>query len=72
MTKDANQGFFKNHADTLAIIGVNIAIFALVLSICLSNISSIAAVNSRLDSLSTRLDATYQIIIDLLKEGRKQ
>jgi len=57
-------GFFKNHADTIAIIGVNIAIAAILLTICISNISSISAVNSRIDTL-------HVMFYDLLKEGRK-
>ena len=34
-------GFFKNHADAIAIIGVNLGIAALILNLTLSNISSI-------------------------------
>lgn len=58
------SGFFKSHADTMAIIGVNLAIGAILLTICLSNMSSIAAANSRIDTL-------HVMFYDLLKEGKK-
>ncbi len=45
------DGFFRNHADTLSIIGVNLAIAAILMTICLSNIASISSVNARMDSL---------------------
>jgi len=47
----SDSGFFKSHADTIAIIGVNLAMIAVLLSICLSNISSVAAANARMDNL---------------------
>ena len=53
-----------NHADTLAIIGVNLAIAAVLLTICMSNMSTISATNARIDTLHT-------MFYDLLKEGRK-
>lgn len=56
--------FLKNHSDTLAIIGVNLAIAALILSISLTNMQNISASNARLDTL-------YVMFYDLLKEGRK-
>jgi hypothetical protein len=59
-----NLDFFKDHADTIAIIAVNIALFGIALSIALTNISSIAAVNARMDTMHT-------MIYDLIKEGRK-
>jgi hypothetical protein len=46
-----SQGFFRSHADTIAIIGVNLAMIGILLSICLSNISSIASANARTDNL---------------------
>ena len=58
------QSFLRNHADTLAIIGVNLGIAALLLSIILSNMSSINSVNARIDTL-------HVMIYDLLKEGKK-
>ena len=59
-----NQSFLRNHADTLAIIGVNLAIAAVVMSICISNISSTAAANARIDTL-------HVMFYDLLKEVKK-
>ncbi len=57
-------GFLKNHADTIAIIGVNLGIAAILIAICLCNISSISSTNARMDTL-------YVMFYDLLKEGRK-
>lgn len=54
-------GFFKRHADTLAIIGVNLAIFAILVSMSLSNTHRIDAANARSDFLSNQ-------IIDLMRE----
>lgn len=48
---EKKQSFLRNHADTLAIIGVNIAIGAVFLSILLSNISAIASANARIDTI---------------------
>ncbi len=57
--------------DTFAIIGVNVAIAAILITLWVSNSNRIDACNSRSDALNARLDATYQIIVELLKEGRK-
>jgi hypothetical protein len=59
-----DPGFFRNHIDTIAIIGVNVAMGAIALSICLSNMSSIQATNARIDTL-------HVMFYDLLKEGKK-
>jgi hypothetical protein len=56
--------FFRDHADTMAIIGVNLAGFAILISLWLSNMSTINAANSRIDTL-------YVMFYDLLKDGRK-
>ena len=56
--------FLKDHADTLAIIGVNIGIAAILVAMCLSNMSNINAVNARIDTL-------HVMFYDLLKETRK-
>lgn len=56
--------FFRNHADTIAIISVNLAIAAFILTITLSNISSIQATNTRLDTL-------HVMFYDLLKQNLK-
>ena len=58
------SGFFKNHADTLAIIAVNLTIFAVLISMCLGN-------SVRTDAANARSDQLYTMFIDLVKEGRK-
>jgi len=65
-----NDNFFKDHADTLAIIGVNLAIAGFILTIALTNMSNISAVNSRMDAANTRMDTLYVMFYDLLKEGK--
>tara|TARA_R110000868_G_scaffold136899_4_gene350177 strand:+ start:967 stop:1179 length:213 start_codon:yes stop_codon:yes gene_type:complete len=69
--KNKPTSFLKNHADTLAIIGVNLAIGAIALNLCFSNMSSMAAVNARVDAANTRMDTLHTMFYDLLKEGRK-
>jgi len=59
-----DKSFLKNHSDTLAIIGVNLAVAAILLSLSLSNMSNIAAVNARMDTL-------HVMFYDLLKESKK-
>lgn len=65
---EQKPGFLKNHADTLAIIGVNVAIMAIIISLWFSNGSSIATIctrmdienvafNSRMDAFTSRMDA---------------
>jgi len=61
---DKKDPFLRNHADTLTIIGVNIVVFGLLVTLCLSNMSNITAVNARIDTL-------HIMIYDLIKEGRK-
>lgn len=56
--------FLRNHADTLAIIGVNLAIAAMLLTLILSN-------SSRIDTANARSDALYNMVYDILKEGKK-
>lgn len=63
--------FLRNHADTIAIIGVNLGIAAILIAICLTNMSSIACVNARMDSANTRMDTLHVMFYDLLKEGKK-
>ena len=56
--------FLKNHADTLAIIGVNIAIAAILVTMCISNSHRVDAVNARSDALYSAL---MNVIMDLKK-----
>jgi hypothetical protein len=72
---EKKSGFVKDHSDTIAIIGVNLTMMAVLLTICLSNMSSIAAVNARMDASNARMDARmdtlHTMFYDLLKEGKK-
>ena len=56
--------FLKNHADAIAIVGVNIAIAAIMISLWIST-------TSRVDATNARIDALHVMFYDLLKEGRK-
>lgn len=58
------ESFLKNHADTLAIIGVNLAIAAILITMYVSNTSRIDAANNRTDQL-------YQTLIEIVNQGRK-
>ena len=56
--------FLKNHADTLAIIGVNVAIAAILITMLVSN-------SHRIDAVNNRIDTVYNMFYDLLKEVKK-
>ena len=45
-----SDGFFKNHADTLSIIGVNLVIAGILFTMCLSNMSRADSANNRFDA----------------------
>ena len=55
-----NESFLRNHADTLAIIAVNIALGALLLTMILANTNRVDAVNARSDDL-------YNHLVDLIQ-----
>lgn len=59
------MGFFKNHADTLAIIGINLAVAAILISMWISN-------SHRIDAANARSDALYASFNSLLMELRKK
>jgi len=61
---DTKPSFLRDHADTLAIIGVNLAIAAILVTMFISNSHRIDATNSRIDTLHT-------MFYDLLKEIKK-
>lgn len=65
------KGFFKNHGDTVAIIAVNIAIGAILVSMWISNCSSINTAHSRIDAANARMDTLHTMFYDLLKEVKK-
>jgi len=58
------QSFLKNHADTLAIMGLNLAIAAILIGMWTANTARIDAANARTDQL-------YQTLIDIVNQGRK-
>ena len=67
MSKNRNfsrPNFFRSHADTIAIMAVNLAIAAILITLIISNVQSINAVNARNDQLHLEF-------CELLKEGRK-
>ncbi len=72
---NTDTGFFKNHADTLAIIGVNLAIGAILISMWISHASRIDSINSRMDcsvsAANARMDTIHIMIYDILREGKK-
>lgn len=60
---DNKASFLKNHADTLAIIGVNLCIAAILVSMWISNSHRIDAVNARMDATMSRIDGMYHILM---------
>ncbi len=48
------KGFFKTHGDALAVVGVNIAMMAIMISMWIST--------------NSRIDAMYSIIVGILKK----
>jgi predicted branched-subunit amino acid permease len=58
---DRQLSFLKNHADTFAIIGVNVAILAIFMAIVIPIMIS----------HSQRIDVLYTMFYDLLKETLK-
>jgi len=61
----------KNHWDTIAIIGVNLAVAGLLMTLCISNSSQICAVNARMDAANARMDTIQIMFYDLLREGKQ-
>ena len=68
---ESTPSFLKNHADTMTIVGVNIAIAAILISMFISNSHRIDSVNARQDAQMQRIDQLYCTILDMIKEGRK-
>jgi len=48
--KMEKQSFLKNHADTMAIMGLNLAIAAILISMWTANTSRVDACNARIDA----------------------
>lgn len=59
-----DKGFFKAHADTLAIIAINLAAIAILTSMWISN-------THRVDATNARLDNTYSMLCDMIKDSKK-
>ena len=66
------QGFFKIHSDAIAVIGVNIAIAAILVSISLFQGSRLDNLASRMDSTNSRIDSTMNLIASLQKEMKDE
>lgn len=64
----SKPSFLRNHADTIAIIGivlaVNLTIAAMLLSLIISN-------SNRIDAANTRSDQLFNKLCELIQEGRK-
>lgn len=56
--------FLRNHSDTIAIIGINLALGAMLLTMIISNMNRIDACNARSDYL-------HQALIEAIKDARK-
>lgn len=61
---EQKQSFMKNHADTIAIIAVNLTVAAILVSMCISN-------SSRIDAANARMDTIHIMFYDLLREVKK-
>lgn len=56
-----NNGFLRNHADAIAIIGVNIAIAAILITMWVAQ-------SSRIDCVNSRMDNVYNVILEMIKK----
>lgn len=60
-------GFIKAHGDTITIVGVNIALAAMMMSMWISNTSGISACNARIDATMSRIDGMYEVLMNHVK-----
>lgn len=67
MTQEKSS-FIKDHADTLAIIAVNLTVAAILVSMCISNSSRI---DSTIAATNARIDTLHIMFYDLLREVKK-
>lgn len=51
---DDKTGFFKTHADALAVVGINLAMMAIMITMWIST--------------NNRIDAVYSVLIELVKK----
>lgn len=65
------QSFLKTHGDAITIIGVNIALAAIMMSMWISNTHRIDAgwqtTNARIDATMSRIDGMYEVLINHVK-----
>jgi len=66
--KSDKPSFLRNHADTLAIIGLNLTIAAILISLYITNVSNISALNSRMDAANARFDQMQGLIYQDMKD----
>lgn len=62
----------NNHWDTIAIVGVNLAIGAILMALCISHNGAIYAANSRMDAANARMDTLHVMFYDLLKSTKSR
>jgi hypothetical protein len=65
---ESKPSFLKNHADTIAIMGLNLAIAGILIALYISNVSNISAVNSRQDAANSRFDQMHTLIYQEMKD----
>ena len=67
LAQNEKTSFLKNHGDAIAIIAsvlsINIAMSAILITLHLSNSSSIAACNARIDQSMASINGIYQILM---------
>lgn len=66
--EESRPSFFKNHSDTLTIIGVNLAIAAVLVTMFISSLHRVDAANARIDAANIRSDQLSSNIITLIHE----
>ncbi len=59
------QNFFKNHSDAIAIVTVNLAICAIMISMFISHSSRIDSANSRIDNAIAISNAKIEKVTDM-------
>lgn len=62
MENNEKPSFLRNHIDTVAIIGVNLAAIAILVTMLVSN-------THRIDAANARSDALYSELISIQKDG---
>lgn len=73
--KQEHRSFFERPNDTWAIIGVNVAMLAVMMTLFMAQGSRIesmdAKFNARFDAMTSRIDTVQMIIFDMIKDGKK-